>query len=103
MLYVHNFASSMRTSDIVRHFAPFGRVFVQWLDDVSLFLTLEDKTLAPLVRPRPHRIRSSCKLLICPCRWPGACPFRSSGTETSVRCVGILHLHGMALRNVCAG
>jgi hypothetical protein len=49
VFYVYNFDPSLRTGDIVRHFTSFGRVFVNWVDDTSLFVTLADKTLAPRV------------------------------------------------------
>lgn len=49
VFYVHNFSPSLRTGDIVRHFGSFGRVFVNWVDDTSLFITLSDKAQAPHV------------------------------------------------------
>jgi len=44
-LYVFNFDPSLKTGDIVRHFSSFGQVYVSWVDETSLFLTLADKNL----------------------------------------------------------
>ncbi|KAL6044300.1 CAF1-domain-containing protein [Balamuthia mandrillaris] len=51
VFYVFGFDSALRTTDIVRHFEDFSRVFVTWLDNTSLLVALEDKEQSQRVIP----------------------------------------------------